>query len=476
MTEQTPTSVAVPSHPSARYNSPLPALVADFVVLGGGLAGLTFADEATKRGRSAIVLERDEQVGGLSRTMTYGDYRFDLGGHRFYTAMTHINAWVDDLLGDDMIEVGRRSRIRLQNRYVDYPIEFPGAISAFPLPTAARIIGSYIGATIARMSPKPDISFEDWVTQRFGRALYDIYFKPYTEKVWGMDCTLLSADWASQRIKLPSLMAAVTGSLKRSGKPKAATLVSRFTYPVLGIGMMTDKLAERATATGRGFVRVNSAIERLEHDASAGLWRVHYRHKGEACIAEGRQVISTIPLDRMIPMLPATPAETLAASRRLDYRSLMCVFLAIDGQRVSEDTWTYFPDRSLTLGRTHEPRNWSPRMAPEGNTSLCVEIFCQADDHVWQTDDATLITTVTDELDKLGFLARTRVHDAWMTRVHDAYPVYRIGYKEVLDQLHDHLRGYPTLHLVGRTGSFSYLNIDAVIDQALKTASELAKQ
>ena len=459
---------------SVASNQPLSAQPYDFVVLGGGLAGLTFADEASKRQRTVAVLERDVQVGGLNRTMRYGDYRYDLGGHRFYTSMTHINTWVQDLLQDDLIEVERRSRIRLQNRYVDYPLEFPGALSAFSLPTAARILGSYLAATIGRISPKPDISFEDWVTQRFGHALYEIYFHPYTEKVWGIDCTELSADWASQRIKLPSLAAAVKGSLQRAGKPRAATLVSRFTYPKLGIGMMTDRLAERATATGNAGIQVNSTVERLEYDSAANLWRVFYRQNGSEHMVAGRQVISTIPLDRLVPMLPDTPSDALQTSAKLTYRSLTCIFLAVEGARVSGDTWTYFPDRDLTLGRTHEPRNWSVRMAPEGATSLCVEVFCNAQDPVWRTEDATLISTVTAELDKLGFLARTRVRDAWLTRVPDAYPVYRVGYQEVLDSVHSYLKRWPTLHLLGRTGSFCYLNIDGVIDQALDVAQELA--
>lgn len=438
----------------------------DFVVLGGGLTGLTFALEAARRGRRAAVLEAEDQVGGLARTLSFGDYRFDIGGHRCHSAWPEVTAWVLDALDGDVLDVSRRSRIRLDGRYVDYPLQFPNALTAFSPPDAARILASYLKAHLRPHGQRRDVSFEDWVVRRFGRALYDIYFRPYTEKVWGIPCTELSADWASQRIGLPSLSAAVRGSLRRGSRP--ATLVSRFLYPPLGIGALPERIAAKAQATGRAAVHTGSRVSRLEHDPAGG-WRVSYEQAGR------EQVVSTIPLESLLRALPL-PAETAAVlSRPLAYRGVRCVFLAVAGPRISADTWTYFPDSHLTLGRTHEPPNWSPQMAPPGQTSLCVEVFCSAGDAIWQRPDGDLADAVVADLDRLGFLARSRVREAWGLRAAHAYPVYRIGYADALGRVHEALARWPTLHLAGRTGTFEYLNMDAAIRQAIHLADALCE-
>ncbi len=444
----------------------------DFVILGGGIAGLTFALEATRRGKRVVVLESEDQVGGLARTLVFGDYRFDIGGHRYHSRWPETTNWVLDVMNGDMLDVPRRSRIRLDRKYVNYPLQFPSVLTALGLPEAARVLISYLKASLWRNSGHQDVSFEDWVVRRFGRTLYDIYFRPYTEKVWGMDCNELSADWASQRIKLPSLAAAVKGSLLRGTSPPG-TLVSRFLYPPLGIGMIPERLAEKALATGWADIRLSSRVFRLESGDTANEWRVHYRQAGQEKTVCGRQVVSTIPLGSLLQMLPLADETAAALNSTLTYRGLTCVFLAIDGSCVSDDTWTYFPDPQLTFGRTHEPPNWSSRMAPAGKTSLCAEVFCTQGDDVWQRPDGELIDAVTKDLDHLGFLVRGRVRDAWVLRVPDAYPVYRVGYADAVRRVRNTLARWPTLHLLGRTGSFQYLNMDGVIKQALELADVL---
>jgi protoporphyrinogen oxidase len=443
----------------------------DFVVLGGGIAGLTFALEATRRGKRVVVLESGEQVGGLARTLVFDDYRFDIGGHRFISRWPHIADWVLDVMDGDMLEVPRRSHIHLDGRYVDYPIRLPNALTALSLPKAARVLVSYLWASARHRNHGADVSFEDWVVRRFGRALYDIYFRPYTEKVWGLPCTQISADYASERIKLPGLATAIKGSLLRGTSPPG-TLVSRFYYPPLGIGMIPERLAERTLATGRGDVRLGSRVIGLERDPG-GQWRVHYRRAGQEDVVVGQQVVSTIPLGSLLEMLPHGDRSLPVRPEELIYRSLVCVFLAIDGLQVSTDTWTYFPDDCLLVGRTHEPRNWSPQMAPASETSLCVEIFCTEGDEIWRRPETELIDAVTGDLDGLGFLPRERVRDAWILRVPDAYPVYWVGYADAVRSVRDYLARWPTLHLTGRTGSFQYLNMDAVIREALGLAETL---
>lgn len=444
----------------------------DFVILGGGVAGLSFALEASRRGRRVVVLEGEDQVGGLARTLRFGDFRFDIGGHRFHSRWPEITQWVLQALDGDVREVPRRSRIRLDARFVDYPLRFPNALAAFNPWQATRILASYFWATLARLRKRADISFEDWIVRRFGRSLYSIYFRPYTEKVWGFPCAELSADWAAQRIRLPSLRAAVVGSLlRRSSAP--STLVSQFLYPPLGIGVLPDRIAEKAQATGLAAIRLGSRVTRVEPDGTSGGWRVTFRGtQGEAAVS-GARLVSTIPLEGLLGMLPMPQAESGALAAGLPYRSLACVFLAVDGPRISSDTWTYFPDRDLALGRTHEPGNWSPRMVPEGKTSLCVEIFCSEGDEVWRRPDQDVIEPVLADLDRLRFLPRSRVRDAWLLRVSHAYPVYRVGYVEHLSRVGAAISRWPTLHLLGRTGTFQYLNLDAVIREGLDLAGSL---
>lgn len=443
--------------------------LSDFLVLGGGLAGLTFALEVARRGRRAVVLESEEQVGGLARTLSFGEYRFDLGGHRYHSEWPEVTAWVLDVLGGEVLEVNRRSRIYLGGRYVDYPLRLPNAVAVFPMAGALRILASYLGARLRRDRRPADISFEDWVVRRFGRALYEIYFRPYTEKVWGIPCRELSADWAQQRIGLPGLDAAVLGSLRRR-RPK--TLISRFLYPPRGIGVLPERIAQKARATGRVTIHTRCPLLRLLPDPDAG-WRAVCGQAGREQTFAGRQVVSTIPLDSLLRALPLPPALVSDLCRSLAYRGLRCVFLAVDGPRVSPDHWTYFPDPHLTLGRTHEPRNWSPQMAPPGQTSLGVEVFCSPGEPLWECSDDDLAEAIVDELDRVRFLPRSRVRAVWGARIPDAYPVYRIGYADELRRVHQALARWPTLHLAGRTGSFQYLNMDAVIRQAILLADSL---
>jgi len=443
----------------------------DFVVLGGGLAGLTFAWEAARRGKKVTVIEADAQPGGLSRTLVFGDYRFDLGGHRFHSDWPEINAWLHELMDGELLQVARRSRIRLNGHYVDYPLQLLNAFTALSMPQATRVLLSYLAAFPARCASRVDLSFEEWVVRRFGRGLYEIYFRPYTEKVWGMPCTELSADWASQRIQLPSLAAAVKESLWQRGNGPA-TLVSKFLYPPRGIGMLADQLATKLRATGYGVLSLNSEAVRLQAQPS-GEWKIHYHQEKQTHELNGRQVISTVPVPRLLDMLPFADSDPAKLGAQLAYRSLVCIFLAVDGPRISQDTWTYFPDRHLIFGRTHEPINWSSQMAPEGQTSLCVEIFCSVGDDTWQQRDSELIEATLIDLERLGFVARTRVQDAWLARIPNAYPIYRTGYKAVMRQVHAKLKRWPTLHLCGRTGTFRYLNMDAVFKQAIQSAAAL---
>ena len=431
------------------------------LILGGGIAGLTTALELLRRGRQATVVEKAATVGGLARTVQHGPFRFDVGGHRFHSDDERLLRWLHDLLGDDLLRVQRRSHIYLRRRFLPYPLRFPGSLAAFSAPEVARILLSYLAARARHRlgNRAPARSFEEWVVRRFGRALYEIYFRPYTEKVWGMPPTDLSAAWAAQRISVPGLWSAIRRTFVPGDAPPP-TLVSKFWYPRAGFGAIARRLAEEIEALG-GEILTEATVHRLQ--LAEGAYTLTYR-RGDYGRRQGAHVVSTIPLDALLRALPGE--DPPLAATRLDYRDLLSVFLAVDRPRVSADQWTYFPQPELIFGRTHEPPNWSPEMAPAGMTSLVAEIFTGRDEPLWQQPAEKTIAQTVAQLEGIGFLPPDSVVDARLLRVENAYPVYRVGYEKQLAQVHQYLARYPCLQLVGRTGSFRYLNSDGVMESA----------
>lgn len=434
----------------------------DVAILGGGVAGLASGLELARRGWRVTVLERGNEVGGLARTIEHGDFRFDVGGHRFHSDNAGVLRWVQALLGEELLTVERRSHIFLQGRYVSYPLQFPGALRIFSLPQLLRVLGSYGAARWRQRRAQNDArSFESWVVERFGRELFEIYFRPYTEKVWGIPCTALSADWAAQRITVPNLAQTIRRTLAPGRRPPP-TLISRFYYPRYGFGMIPARIAEELqNAGGRLLTRATVSGVRPE----AGGYAITYQSEdGEHRLGAGK-VISTLPLDVLQRALPGDPAAPAGAG--LEYRDLICVFLAIDMPQVSPDHWTYFPQRELIFGRTHEPGNWSEEMAPSGMTSLVAEIFTARDEEIWQWTDDIIAQKTVGQLEAMGRLSASRVVDSRVIRVKNAYPVYRIGYAAKLQEARSYLARFPGLHLAGRTGAFRYLNSDGVLEDVL---------
>lgn len=435
------------------------------IVLGGGVAGLATALELLRRGLRVTLLEKSRVVGGLARTYVQGDYRFDVGGHRFHSHNPDVLNWVKDLMGDDLLVVPRRSHIWLQGKFVDYPIQFPNALTIFSPPQMVRMLASYMQASLSSFrNGHKEASFEDWVVRRFGRALYEVYFQPYTEKVWGISCKELSADWAAQRISLPSLAETVKRAIY-PGRNPPATIISRFHYPRLGFGMIPDRMEAEIRKLG-GEVITGMRLEGIT-PLDEGF-AVTYRREGETQMVRGQHLISSIPLDALLMALPPeSGAADVLRHYTLRYRDIICLFLAIDKPQISHDSWTYFPQPELVFGRTHEPRNWSPEMAPEGKTSLGVEIFTSQGEPTWELSDDALAERVERELIEIGWLRPNEIIGHWVLRVKYAYPVYDIGYGDRLRRVKSFLSRWPRLHLVGRTGSFRYMNSDGVIEDAL---------
>ena len=437
------------------------------LILGGGLTGITAAYALHRAGRRTRVLEADSQPGGASRTLVYEDeFRFDLGGHRLYTRLPDVIGLVKDLVGKDLLDVPRQSRIYLQGKFADYPLSFKSALSALGIGTTLGVAGSYAWERVKRLcGGKDEVTFEDWVVSRFGRKLYSIYFAPYSEKVWGVACDRLSADFAAQRIRGLSLREAVVKALF-SGGEGPATLAQRFWYPRLGFGRIPETMVERMAADT---VVTDARVTEARHSGG----RIESVFAGGRTF-EAETFVSTIPISDLAAMLrPEAPPEILNAARRLKFRDLIVVFLALDRERVTADQWIYFPSPSLAVGRMHEPANWSADMSPDGYTSLVAEVFCFKEDAVWREDDASLIRRVSEELAGLGLIRTRDVMGGMVERIPRAYPVYEMGYEASLTLLLEFMGRFKNLVSAGRSGLFRYTSGDYCMECGLRAAENV---
>jgi len=443
----------------------------NFVVLGGGIAGLAASRELLKRGCNVTLIEKGSEVGGLARTFEHDGFRFDIGGHRFHSNNPLVVQWLQKLLKSDLLVVPRTSHIYLNNQFVSYPIQFPEALSIFSPLVAAQMVTSYLAAKITERK-RQDTSFEDWVIKRYGKALYEVFFKPYTEKVWGIPCDQLSATWAAQRIGIPSMSRAIKQAIAPP-KQALATAISEFYYPRAGFGMIPEALKREIVEMG-GIIYTNTSISCCTPTANGFQVTVQQKDGAIKTITADR-VVSTVPLNCLLEAIPKEfGSQEVLDKYDLEYRDIICLFIALKKQQVSEDSWTYFPLKNLTFGRTHEPKNWSREMVPdEAYTSLAVEIFSSRGESVWEMSDAAILDQVIKQMSEIGWINKNDVHKTWVLRVPYAYPVYHIGYQEKLKGVKDYLSQWQNLHLVGRTGSFHYMNSDGVIEDVFRFIEDL---
>ena len=419
------------------------------------------------------VLEADRVLGGASRTVPYDGFRFDLGGHRFYTKNQRVLDLVKNLLGDELITVDRVSRIYLDGKFVDYPLSFFNALTGLGAGRSLAVAGSYAAQKILRAPllhhRTEERTFEQWVVNRFGRRLYEIYFKPYSEKVWGIPCSQLGADFAAQRIKGMSFRAALRSMLLPS-KDAPATLASRFIYPRLGFGRIPEQMAAALPA---GALVLNSPVVRVEHDGR--------RVTAAICRGEGREVsvtaenfINTIPVNDFLHTLsPAPPPAVLEAADGLRYRAIVIAFLTLDREQVTPDHWIYFSSGDVFFGRMHEPKNWSTAMAPAGRTSLVVEVFCFETDAVWTEPEESVLKRVAKRLAELKLIEEKQVSGGCVVRLPKAYPLYVNDYARRMHAILDFLRRFGNLQSAGRNGLFRYTSGDWYIDMGIKAAENL---
>jgi protoporphyrinogen oxidase len=450
------------------------------VIVGGGPAGLTAAYTLAKHGQPVVVLEADpEYVGGISRTVKYNGFHFDIGGHRFFSKSREVEDLWTEIAGDLMLERPRSSRIFYRGQFYSYPLKAFEALSKLGILESTRCMASFAKAKL-RPTRNPK-TFEDWVVNQFGHRLFSIFFKTYTEKVWGMSCSEISADWAAQRIKGLSLWSAAKTALLPQRKPKdrsqvIKTLIDTFRYPRRGPGMMWERCAARVREMGGG-VLLGRKVTGCRFDEQTQRWTVSARNSaGEIEQYEGEHVISSMPIRELAAQIePRLPAKAIDAANGLRYRDFLTVGLILRDKDRFSDNWIYIHDSSVQVGRVQNYKSWSPEMVPD--PKFCcygLEYFCFDGDNLWNSPDADLIAMAKREIQQIGLGAVEDVVDGCVIRQRKAYPVYDDNYQTCVADVRAALEEHcPNLHLVGRNGMHKYNNQDHAMMTALLTARNI---
>lgn len=428
----------------------------EVVIIGAGPAGLTAGYELVKQGIKPIVIEKADKVGGISRTETYKGYHFDIGGHRFFTKVEEVQQLWYEVLGENFIKVPRLSRIYYRGRFFQYPLSVFDTLYKLGIWDSFLILLSYLKI---KLKPLPvEENLEQWVINRFGERLYRTFFKSYTEKVWGIECNKIEAEWAQQRIKGLSIKTAVMNAL--FGKNDTKTLIKEFDYPLKGPGMMWQSFASKVESLG-GEVVLNTKVLHLERIGHR-ITKVIAEHNGSLIEISGENFISSMPLNTLIQkMNPLPPDEVIQAARQLKYRDFLIVALIIDVPYLFPDNWIYIHSPEVKVGRIQNFKNWSAAMVPDlSKTCLGMEYFCNISDELWLTEDASLIELATRELESLGLAKASKVLDGVVIRQPKAYPVYDSEYKKNLQVIEEYLATFENLQTTGRNGMHRYNNQD----------------
>ncbi len=437
-------------------------------IIGAGPAGLTCAYELAKRQIDVEVFESAPCVGGMARSIELWGQTVDLGPHRFFSSDKRVNRLWLEVAGRDYVMLNRLTRIFYRGRLFVYPLKAMNALANLGCLEACRCVFSYLGA---RLAPAPrDDTFESWVTSRFGSRLFRIFFKTYTEKLWGIPTSLLDSDFAAQRIKGLSLFEAVKDALFGGGGGKHKTLVNSFAYPLEGTGMIYERMRARIIDHG-GRVHLNSPVNGvLVQDA---VCRGLLLENGERRYFD--HVVSTMPLTGMVESIPEIPPAIQTHLNALSYRNTVLVFLHVEGDALFPDNWLYVHENSLRTGRITNFANWAPSIRNgKRNSILALEYWCNDDDAAWSWSDEQHTRTGVDEIARTGLIQGARVLDASVMRLHRSYPVYHRGYKTHLNPVQDWLKTIGGLSPIGRYGAYKYNNQDHSILMGLLAAENIA--
>lgn len=441
------------------------------LILGAGPSGMGCASVLADKGIPSRVIDRESDAGGLCRTVNFHDYLFDIGGHRFLSKCPEVNLFWEKVMGDKMLRVKRLSRIFYKKRFFNYPLSFFNTFWNFGPLESFLCVASYLRCRVFR--PGDEQTFEGWITNRFGRRLYEIFFKTYTEKVWAVPCRDISANWAKQRIQGLSLKVAIQKALTglRTNLPK--TLAQQFLYPEKGPGDFYRRLRERIEPGGVSFL-MEKEVVRVRH---------HNRRIVSVDVRDGRNpgVLESLPADYLFSSLPLPglirrldpppPANILQKASRLKFRNFLVINIILDKPFVFPDQWIYVHSPEVSLGRIQNYKNWSPSMVvDQGKTSLGLEYFCNENDWLWKKNDVDLIQFALTELERLRIVSRRHLIDGFVVRQSDVYPVYELGYEAIVRELREYLEGFSNIQTIGRAGLFRYDNSDHALLTGISAA------
>jgi protoporphyrinogen oxidase len=441
------------------------------LIVGAGPAGLTAGYLLAKRGVPVIVFEAEDQVGGIAKTEVRegpgGEYRFDLGGHRFFTKVKEVDDLWHEIMREEFLKRPRMSRIYWNKRFLDYPLRGPDVIRKLGPLELSRCMASYAWA---RAKPKgEEETFEEWVSNRFGKRLFNLFFKSYTEKVWGVPTSEIRAEWAAQRIKGLSFFSAAKAAFFGNKGNEIKTLIGEFNYPRYGPGQMWETMTDDIRRLG-GQVLLETPVEKIvfEGNRASKLIAGGVEHESD-------NIISSLPLRNVVGMAdPAPPPGVIEAAQGLRYRDFLTVSLVLDGEDLFPDNWIYIHEPDVEVGRIQNFRSWSPWMVPDP-TKACIglEYFCFAGDEMWEMDDEKLVELGMRELEQLGLARAEKLEFGFATRVPKAYPMYDMDYAGRIEAIRAWLDGLENLQQVGRNGLHRYNNSDHSMLTAMRAVDNL---
>lgn len=428
-----------------------------FIIVGGGPAGLTAAYELTCRNYHPTVFEKYDKVGGIARTEVYKGYYFDMGGHRFFTKSAEVNQMWQDVMGNNFLRRPRLSRIYYKRRFFNYPLKPFNALRGLGIWEGLLIGFSYLYCQI--FPHRQENNFEEWVTNRFGKRLFRIFFKSYTEKVWGISTSELSAEWAAQRIKDLDLKAAI---LSMFVKPRQTikTLIEEFDYPRRGPGMLWNTVKDKIEERG-GQVFLNATVVKIRYQDNQ-INEVVVKRGDQLEVVKGTHFISSMAITDFVRALdPPPPQAVMDATERLSYRDFLTVCLVVNQPKLFDDNWIYIHEPDVKVGRIQNFKNWSPDMVPDENmSSLGLEYFCNEGDELWSMSDSNLVELGKRELESIGLARSSDVVDGRVFRVEKAYPIYDSTYQQHLQLIKSYLASFVNFQTIGRNGLHRYNNQD----------------
>ncbi|OGG16325.1 hypothetical protein A3D78_06865 [Candidatus Gottesmanbacteria bacterium RIFCSPHIGHO2_02_FULL_39_14] len=439
------------------------------VVIGAGLAGLSSAYELTKAGKKVLLVEQWDNVGGLARTIDVNGFRFDTGPHRWYTKNDMVNNWMLRLMNKEIIKVPRLTRIYFDNKFFHYPIQIKSTILGMGILKTSLAVFDYLLVQLKSLVKKREaVTIEEGYIDQFGRTLYEMFFRRYTEKLWGRSCRQISSDWLGQRSRGFNIGTVIKNTL--FNKEKVVSFIDEFSYPRQGIGRIAERLA-KGVIKGGGKILLNSPVVKVSH-RQGKIASVTVNNGKSRKEINSRQFISTMAISDLIKALhPPPPATILNVNRKCQYRDEVQVVLFINKTHITKDTWIYVHSLDLPFIRFMEMDNWSKSLSPKGCTSIVFEIACNYGDNIWQKKDAELVELVTGKfISEFKLITRENIIGSYVHRVPKEYPVYHLRYRQDLKILKKYLHRFVNLQIAGRNGIFRYNNMDHSIEMGLYAA------